>query len=80
MTRNTLWRKLCKVICIKSEHWSKIDAAEEIAIHYTQEFSLDLLEWVRENYYDTGSCWTDSKENYTSEELIEKYIQTHGTK
>ena len=41
---------------------------------YSEEEVILLLEYVRQNYYDTGTIWhSDSDVAYTSEELIEQF-------
>jgi hypothetical protein len=42
---------------------------------YSREEVAELLEHVRENYYDTGEKWhSEPDEDYTSKELVEKYL------
>ena len=41
---------------------------------YSKEEVVELLEYVRENFYDTGSKWhSEPNTDYTSKELIEKF-------
>jgi hypothetical protein len=41
---------------------------------YTEQEVIDLLEYVRENFYDTGSRWHSEPDiDLTSEELLNEY-------
>jgi hypothetical protein len=45
----------------------------------TNEFAIGFVEWLRENYYDTGTNWhKEPDEDYTTEELIEIYKKENG--
>mgnify|MGYP003336460559 CR=1 FL=1 len=38
-------------------------------------FTIEFTEWVRLNFYDTGSKWhREPNEDYTTEELLKIYI------
>ncbi len=43
---------------------------------YSKEEVIELLEHVRENFYDTGSKWhLQPDTDYTSKEVVEKYLK-----
>ena len=41
---------------------------------YSEEEVIELLEYVRQNYYDTGTIWhSEPDTDYTSKELFEQF-------
>jgi hypothetical protein len=41
---------------------------------YSEEEVIELLEYIRKNFYDTGSKWhTEPDTDYTSKELVEQF-------
>jgi hypothetical protein len=64
---NSMWNSLQQDGFIAGASWQ----AEKM---YSEEEVIELLEYVRKNYYDTGTIWhSDSDVAYTSEELIEQF-------
>ena len=53
---------------------------EEKQQGYSEEEVISLLEYVRKNYYDTGTIWhSDSDVAYTSEELLKQFKNNGST-
>ena len=66
----TLGKYLVKAVFQDSAKWQK----EQDKDKYSEEEVVELLEYVRENFYDTGSKWhSEPNTDYTSKELIEQF-------
>ena len=67
---NSMWNSLQQDGFIEGAKWQQ----EQDKNKYSEEEVILLLEYVRQNYYDTGTIWhSDSDVAYTSEELIEQF-------
>jgi len=54
---------------------------EEKQQKYSEEEVISLLEYVRQNYYDTGTIWhSDSDVAYTSKELLKEFKDNESTR
>ena len=68
------WHYNRDVDCFKKRKAFIAGASWQQERMYSEEEVILLLEYVRQNYYDTGTIWhSDSDVAYTSEELIEQF-------
>ena len=67
---NSMWNSLQQDGFIEGAKWQE----EQDKNKYSEEEVIELLEYTRKNFYDTGTKWhSEPDTDYTSKELFQQF-------